>query len=200
MKIKEEKINLLIEQVDQILDALDEKEKNTKNWLDKVHHDYKKSARNLVHYMALRDQDLRSIQKKLRNLGMSRFANAQGHVKASLLNTQFILKSLLNKRPKKSQKSGLTIKTSKRLLINHTKELLGYRSKGRRVRIMVTQPTQAAYDYQLVHDMVKNGMKEIFPKMWWYMNQSDEPLPQSPKPSLNGMCLTCTLSVKNSSA
>jgi len=34
--------------------------------------------------------------------------------------------------------------------------------------------------------MLKNGMKEIFPKMWWYINQhTDEPLPQSTKPSLN---------------
>lgn len=158
MKIKDDKIIQLIDQVDQILDSLEEAERFARSQLEIVHPDYRKSARNLIHYIALRRFDLRSTQKKLRNLGMSRLANAQGHVKASLLNTKFILESLLDHRPKKHQKSGLSIKRSKRFLVNHTKELLGYRSKGRRVRIMVTQPTQAAYDYPLVLEMVKNGM------------------------------------------
>ncbi|MEM6380019.1 MAG: pyruvate kinase, partial [Bacteroidota bacterium] len=158
MKIKEGKISLLINQIDQILEALEEKEQSTQKWLAEVHPDYKKSARNLVHYMALRDFDLRSMQKRLGNLGLSRFANAQGHVKASLLNTSFMLRSLISDQSKKNRKPGLSIKNSKRFLVSHTKELLGYRSKGRRVRIMVTQPTQAATDYQLVYDMVKNGM------------------------------------------
>lgn len=158
MKIKVDKINPILEQIDQTLAALEQAEKDAQYWLEKVHPDYRKSARNLVHYRALRSFDLRTTQIQLRNLGMSRFANAQGHVKASLLNTKFILQGLLGQRPKKNQKSGLSIKKSKRFLINHTKELLGYRSKGRRVRIMVTQPTQAARDYQMVYDMVKNGM------------------------------------------
>ena len=118
---------------------------------------YRKSARNLVHYHALRSHDLRSIQIKLRNLGISRLANSQGHVKASLLKIQLLLRSLLGKSSS-TTKSGLSIKTARGLLAQHTKQLLGYRSKNRRVRIMVTQPTEAADNYQMVLDMVRNGM------------------------------------------
>ncbi|MEL7119583.1 MAG: pyruvate kinase [Bacteroidota bacterium] len=158
MKIKTEKINDLIKQVDEIVAVITKKEKEHKDLLKGLNPTYRKSGKNLIHYNAFRSQDLRSLQKKLRNLGMSRFARAQGHVKASLLNTRLILNSLAGTNHQKEVKSGLSIKKGKSLLVNHTKELLGYRSKGRRVRIMVTQPTQASHDYELVYNMVKNGM------------------------------------------
>jgi pyruvate kinase len=141
-----------------MLDKLSKKEKEAAKVIDKVCPKYQKSARNLVHYNAFRSYDLKSLQKALRNLSLSRLANAEGHIKASLLNTRFILSRLVAEVPSASVPSKLSIKESKRLLTTHTKELLGYRSKGRRVRIMVTQPTEAAYNYQLVYQMVQNGM------------------------------------------
>ncbi len=158
MKYKPEKIRPLIDELNAILKRVDHEEEMMRTILDDIHPGYYKSARNLIHYHTLRRQDLRSLQKELKKLGMSRFANAQGHIKASLLNTKFILKKILGKSYQNPKKSGLSIKNSGRLLTKHTKEVLGYRSKGRRVRIMVTQPTQAAEDYPLVHQMVKNGM------------------------------------------
>ena len=91
-------------------------------------------------------------------MALTRLAKSEGHLMSSLLKTRYILYSLMGQQPKINPKAGLSIKNGKRLLNRHTKELLGYRSKGRRVRIMVTQPTQAAHDYQMVYDMVRNGM------------------------------------------
>lgn len=158
MKVNEEKIRELISQIETIIEALRIEEVDAEAIITSRNPKYHKSARNLVHYNAFRKFDLRTIQKKLGNLGLTRFANSGGHIMASLLNTRHILSSLLEDRPAVSTKAGLSIKNGKRLLANHTKELLGYRSKGRRVRIMVTQPTQAAHDYQMVHDMVQHGM------------------------------------------
>ncbi len=158
MKIKPDKIKELIALLDEMLADLDKKEEKYQELIDGVHPTYRKSARNLLHYIAFRNHDLRKLQKQLRNLGMSRFANAQGHIKASILNNQQILKSLIGEIPETVPKAGLSIKNSRRQLVNHTKELLGYRSKGRRVRIMVTMPSEAAFDYQMVHNMVANGM------------------------------------------
>jgi len=157
MKIKTEKTEILINEIDQMIDGIRAEESLRKDQIESVCDIYQKSARNLIHYNAFRQHDLRSVQKKLKNLGMSRLANSSGHVYASLLNTRFILYSLIG-NTEKSVKAGLSIKNGRKFLAKHTKELLGYRSKGRRVRIMVTQPTQAAYDYQMVFDMVKNGM------------------------------------------
>lgn len=158
MKIKEGKIQELISQIEIILEAIRVEEADAETLLTQINPDYHKSARNLIHYHAFRKFDLRTAQKKLGNLGLTRFANAGGHIMASLLNTRHILYSLLGNQPNVHTKARPSIKNGKRLLTKHTKELLGFRSQGRRVRIMVTQPTRAAYDYQMVHDMVQNGM------------------------------------------
>ena len=158
MKIKKEKIAEVLEALDQVTEAVSKEEEHYYEIWQGVHEAHTRSARNLVHYMAFRKFDLRSIQKKLRNLGLTRFANAEGHVMASLNNTRFILNRLLENPKLSHTKSGLSIKKGKRLLAKNTKALLGYRSKGRRVRIMVTQPTEAAYNYQMVLEMVQAGM------------------------------------------
>ncbi len=158
MKIKVEKIRDLIARIEAILEAVSLEESKAEDFLEKVHPEYRKSARNLIHYSAFRTFDLRSTQKKLKNMGLTRLAKAEGHLMSSLLKTRYILYSLLGDRPILNTRSGLSIKNGKRLLNRHTKELLGYRSKGRRVRIMVTQPTKAAHDYQMVYEMVQNGM------------------------------------------
>ncbi len=158
MRVKQDKVTLVIQQIDEILAILNEQEKNNEHLINATCESYRKSARNLVHYCALRTVDLRATQKRLKNLGMSRLANSGSHVKASLLLTRQILESLTGQNTEVEVKSGLSIKNSKKLLTHHTKELLGYRSKDRRVRIMVTQPTEAANNYSMVFDMVKNGM------------------------------------------
>ncbi len=158
MKIKEGKIRELITQIEVILEAIRLEESQFEDFLEHVSPEYLKSARNLAHYSTFRTFDLRTSQKKLQNLGLTRLAKAEGHLMSSLLKTRFILYSLVGDRPIVNTKAGLSIKNGKRLLNRHTKELLGYRSKGRRVRIMVTLPTQAAHDYQMVHEMVKHGM------------------------------------------
>lgn len=158
MKIKEDKVEDLIQDIENIILTAKADERKNKAVLKAVDSNYKKSARNLIHYLALRRYDIRKIQKQLGNLGMSRLARAESHIMASLRNTRFFLNKLISHKAGAITKSNLSIKSGNKLLAKHTKELLGYRSKGRRVRIMVTQPTDSAYDYQLVFQMVKNGM------------------------------------------
>ena len=156
-KKKEGKIERLIAKIEAIIEAIHAKDQEAEHVLNQVHPIYRESARNLIHYTTFRQFDLRSIQKKLQNLGFTRLANAEGHIMFSLIKTRFNLYRLLDDMPMETLKSRLSIKNKKKLLANHTKELFGKR-KGRRVRIMVTQPTEAAYNYQMVLDMVKNGM------------------------------------------
>ena len=157
MKIRQDRIKNTIDTVDEIIQELVSFEEDNQSAIEQVDRDYAKSARNLIHYLSLRHHDLRSLQKRMRNLGLSRLAHAEAHVMASLQNTRFILGTLVHKKAR-AGKSGLSIKNGRKLLITHTKELLGYRSKGRRVRIMVTQPTESATNYALVLEMVKSGM------------------------------------------
>ncbi len=158
MKVKIEKIQETIADLNQVVAAILAAEKDQQAVLDDVHEEYTRSAQNLVHYRAFRKFDLRTTQKKLRNLGLTRFANAEGHILASITNTLFILKKLIENAEGDVIRPKLSIKKGKRLLSKNTRALLGYRSQGRRVRIMVTQPTASAYNYRMVHEMVAHGM------------------------------------------
>lgn len=157
MKIKKEKIEGLLEEMDGLIEHARAAEKALKPTLKTINEDYHKSARNLAHYLAIRQHDLTRLQKQLGYLGMSRLARAESHIMASLQLIRFMLNKVLEKKDLKL-KPGLSIKNANKLLNEHTKKLLGYRSRGRRVRIMVTQPTQAAYDYNMVYQMIENGM------------------------------------------
>ena len=155
---KEEKIQWLIREISAIVERLEHFEAKASAELSEVHPNFIKSARNLIHYRALRKEDIRPIQKKLANLGLSRLDKPESHVMASLLASKAILEGFLNNEPIKKHKAELTFKKSNRLGKSNAKSLLGYRSKGRRTRIMVTLPTEVAYDYQLAHDMIASGM------------------------------------------
>ena len=158
MKFKTETILELIGQLDEILKTMEDKEEQSLDLLESIDPIYQRSAQNLIHYNAFRSFDLSSIQKKLKNMGLTRFANAEGHIMASVLTTRYILGELVKDAGNTSLKKPWSIKKGNKRLNKHTKSLLGYRSKGRRVRIMVTQPSAAAQDYDLVHTMVKEGM------------------------------------------
>ncbi len=158
MNINPKKISSLIEKIEAINEKLllaVDKEKST---LAKVHPDYQKSAANLVHYHTFRKTDLRQIQRRLGNLGLSRFASAQGHILDSVQRTLFVLHKLLDTAPPVYERTKLSIKGSNKLIKKNTEALLGKAVKGRRVRIMVTMPTEAAYDYEMVSSMAREGM------------------------------------------
>ena len=158
MKNKDRKVLKLIEQIDEIILSLKDSEKKFKDDLKKVHPKYKESAINLIHYRALRELDLAPIQKKLRTLGVSRLAKTNAHVMASLINSRKVLVKLVNSKNKIPKQTKLTITKSAKLVKSNTRALLGFKSKHRSSRIMVTFPTEAAKDYEMVKNMIKVGM------------------------------------------
>lgn len=158
MKAKREKIGRLIEQIDELVEDAREFERSFASELAKIHPNFEQSAANLLHYRAVRRHDIRDLQTRLGHLGLTRLARAQGHMLASLLNTKSILESMIHSGPVVFAPSPVSIKRAEKLLRSHTKALFGNRSKGRRVRIMVTLPKEAAFDYQYVHGLVDAGM------------------------------------------
>ncbi len=155
---KQAKIQWLIDEISAIIERLEHAEAQYSEELSEVHPNFIKSAHNLIHYRALRKEDIRAVQKKLGNMGLSRLAKSEGHVMASLLSNKAILEGFLSNEPIKMDRAQLTFKKSNRLGKSNAKSLLGYRSKGRRTRIMVTLPSDVANNYQLAHEMIANGM------------------------------------------
>ena len=148
----------MLRQVEEIIEKAMELEEQYKEQLERVHPGFQQSARNLVYYRAMRGDDIRGLQKRLGWMGISRLAKAESHTLSSLFITRSVLTAFLNDEPIHIQPAGLSIKEGNRLARVNAKALLGFRAKGRRTRIMVTLPGEAAEDYQLVRHMIAEGM------------------------------------------
>lgn len=122
--------------------------------------DRRDSARNLVHYLALRRFDIHDIQEKLALLGVSSLGRAESHVLYNLDAVLSILSRVcgLNGRLAPPEGGDISPLRGRQLLDKNSEALFGPRSGDRSVRIMVTMPKEAATSYQLVLDLVANGM------------------------------------------
>lgn len=128
--------------------------------LSGLHHTQTESARNLIHYLALRRHDRRHMQEKLSLNGLSSLGRAESHVKASIDAIAGLLRRLTNKPAplRVDDEPLLGYAEGMALLERHTESLLGPTPPDRNVRIMVTMPSEAADNYPLVLDLLKSGM------------------------------------------
>jgi pyruvate kinase len=127
--------------------------------LSQVDPSYVSSARNLVHYLALRRVDLRPLQERLARLGISSLGRSESHALANLDKALGILHRLAGLDwSGHAHEEPAGINSSKSLLDRHTEALLGAPPPDRRVRIMVTLPSDAALDYGLIKKLVAAGI------------------------------------------
>jgi len=128
--------------------------------LQDIHPTYHKSARNLLHYLALRRRDIRQLQEHLASLGLSSLGRTESHVLFGIDAVSKILAQLHGlAQPRAADETQvIDFKEGKRLLRTHTEALLGTRPAKRGVRIMVTMPGEAAHDYSLVRQLLWHGM------------------------------------------
>jgi pyruvate kinase len=127
--------------------------------LEAVSANYRQSARNLIHYLTLRTVDLRATQEKLAWLGLSSLGQSESHVLANLDKVIGVLHRLTGQAwVEKSDEEPVGSVRSVHFLERNTKRLLGPTPSGRRVRIMVTLPSQAATDFAVVRELVNSGM------------------------------------------
>jgi pyruvate kinase len=128
--------------------------------LNDIHLNYQASARNLLHYLALRRHDLRPLQLRLAEMGLSSLGRSESHVLATL-DTVLDVLDRLGRRPSQQPPKGaavLDFSRGRRLPAQHAEALLGPAPLRRQSRIMVTMPGEAADDYKLVHDLLRQGM------------------------------------------
>ncbi len=155
--MKKEQILQLREQVEKLRREVMKKEHDAEKWIEEVHPEYKKGAVNLAHYIGLRSTNIIPIQKKLGYLGITRFARSQSHVMDSLLRSEQLLSALAGVQFTR-KKAAVTAKQADKLIKRHSEALLGKKPASRRVRIMVTLPTESASDPLIADELVKRGM------------------------------------------
>ena len=119
-----------------------------------VHVDHVQDAVNLVHYLALRHEDVRHLQRRLGERGLSSLGRCEPHVLATVESVH----AALDGKPPRLGPATLSFEEGRRALDRNTDALFGPRPPGRVSRVMVTLPTAAADDYALVRHLVARGM------------------------------------------
>lgn len=148
----------LIQELQRLRQSMLDREAAMEEELARVLPTYQESARNLIHYLALRVHDIRPLQEQLAWLGLSSMGRSESHVLANLDKVLGILQCLTGQDwPDKSAKEP-DGSVDSRLLEGHSVDLLGAYPAGRPVRIMVTLPASAATDCSVVRELVEAGM------------------------------------------
>ncbi|MDH3747872.1 MAG: pyruvate kinase [Gammaproteobacteria bacterium] len=150
-------IEALCETLAAILKRAEKLEKKYATELSQVHPNFSDSARNLLHYIALRQFDIRDLQDQLSALGLSSLGRAEQHVLPSIRAVERALRGISSSDHGTPPPEPLLARADE-LNATHTKDLLGKRAEDRSVLIMVTLPTEASADYALVRDLISTGM------------------------------------------
>lgn len=142
----------LARELQQIDAFLREAEARAEPMLQKVHPSNSNNARNLVHYLALRSLDIRTLQDQLHAAGLSSLVSSESHIRGQLL-------AILQRLGKRVRPSGniFTYETGKESLLRKVMGLFGPRPDASPY-LMVTFDTPFAYDYAAVKNLLQSGM------------------------------------------
>jgi pyruvate kinase len=119
---------------------------------------YRNSARNLLHYLSVRQHDIRPLQLDLHSLGLSSLGVLEGHVLASINAVVGVLEELAKVDPEPVPAPPANFLTGPILLQDHTRRLFGPMPASRPTRIMVTMPSEAAEDPSFIEGLLRAGM------------------------------------------
>lgn len=145
----------LLHELESLRDELTELEKLSAATLQDVNLVHLASSVNLIHYLGLRRRDIRPLQERLAAVGLSSLGRMESHVLANLNAIINLLSCALGR----SCKNIPVIKeTGAAQLDINTNNLFGKPPSHRRVRIMVTIPSEVADDYSLIKQMLVHGM------------------------------------------
>ena len=125
--------------------------------IEAAHPAHRASAANLVHYVELRNHDVRELQGRLAVLGISSLGRSEPHVLATIESVLSVLGRLSGEQ-QCTHHVAVSFSEGQDLLDRNTERLLGAPPASRSTRIMVTLPSEAADRPDLVTRLASNGM------------------------------------------
>jgi pyruvate kinase len=155
-------VSLTIEELIAALDEL-QAEMRTRyvaatDTLAKVQPRHRLSAGNLLDYLTLRRYDLRDVQDALAELGLSSLGRAEGHVITTVERVLYVLHLLHGDTSERTTEAAVSYGRGRQILEANARGLLGDGRPGRAARILVTMPTEAADDVELISRLLERGM------------------------------------------
>lgn len=131
---------------------------------------HRDSAKNFVHYVALRRRDLREVQEQLAQQGLSSLGRSESCVMRGLLQASTRAHESLLLRGGTGQAlarvshacdAAMSWETAQHHLHEHTVQIFGPRPTDRHVYIMVTAPPAAEADTDWVEKLLNAGMNVL---------------------------------------
>ncbi len=122
--------------------------------LSDVHPSQLMAAKNLLHYLTLRKEDIRDLQNGLHSLGLSSLASAESHIRSQLQ----AINQRLGKRYKPEDIETCSFEWCQTNLTHKSKKLFGEKVHEFVPSIMVTFDTSFATNYALIKSLLLNGM------------------------------------------
>lgn len=161
-KLYDVTVHDLKKELELILHTLQTKEKEFESAVDAVQPHYRESARNLIHYLTLRTFDLRAIQVQLSTLGLSSVGHSESYTMANVENIVCWLRLLTGETTQtdtfQSLNRRLPLALSRDILYSHNAKLLGHCKRPNGIKIMVTMPTEASKDIEMLEKLLLAGM------------------------------------------
>ena len=119
-----------------------------------IHPAQRLAARNLVHYLALRCEDVRELQDSLHEHGLSSLASAESHIHSQV---QSILQRL-DKHYAPEELDVCNYQFSVKQTTGKSKILFGEKTDPLSPYLMVTFDSSFAENYTLIKNLLQNGM------------------------------------------
>jgi pyruvate kinase len=122
--------------------------------------DFAPSALNFAHYLALRRRDVRPLQRRLMQSGLSSLGRAESRVLPALKAVLNTLRSAAGRAPY-TQVPAAEFFAGEARIAARAEELFGPLSSHSPVRLMVTLPTEAAEDAAFMSRLAELGVEAV---------------------------------------
>ena len=158
MLFSKDKLQEIVAALNSIIERIYEFENKYESQLNNVHPNYSYSAKNLVHYLAMRSFNINVFQQKLEDIGLPITLESQDNILYGLLNFRTVINSLMNINYLMKNRIFLITRRLKKFLKKIPRHFLEEIRNKRKTAILVTQPTEAATDEQFIKSLLKQGM------------------------------------------
>ena len=151
--------DLLEELIELYDDVVTEGNQIFAKWKEEItRSDFEESARNLSYYLALRQRDIRGIQKDLVPWGLSSLGRLEAKTLSTLEAVISALSAIVGDKSQIKQPDFKEFSVGEAKLASNIEKILGQAPSNRYTRIMVTMPSEVSEDIELAKNLISKGM------------------------------------------
>jgi pyruvate kinase len=147
-------LDYIKEQLNRLEERMLKELDSRKEFIHSLHREQQDSARNLIHYLALRNEDIRELQDLLHVYGLSSLASSESHIHRQLQ----AISERLGHTYKEEEIDICSFPFSKLKMGEKSRLLFGQKKETYIPYVMVTFDSGFANDYAMIKNLLQNGM------------------------------------------